>query len=102
MMYSMWTLHYREISLAETLRSSLHMILGWYQDTAGPSDCCDPDLHPRGLWLQGAAVPAGDAGQIHAAKAGSPPHKINFCGKTLFILRGIWYTDICRSAEYAG
>ena len=33
MMYSMWTLHYREISLAETLRSSLHMILGWYQDT---------------------------------------------------------------------
>jgi len=39
---------------------------------------------------------------IHAAKAGSPPHKINFCGKTLFILRGIWYTDICRSAEYAG
>ena len=52
-----------------------------------PSDCCDPDLHPRGLWLQGAAVPAGDAGQIHAAKAGSPPHKINFCGKTLFILR---------------
>ena len=33
MMYSMWTLHYREISLAETLRSSLHMILGWYQNT---------------------------------------------------------------------
>lgn len=33
MMYSMWTLHYREISLAETLRSSLHMILEWYQNT---------------------------------------------------------------------
>ena len=28
--------------------------------------------------------------------------KIKFCGKTLFILRGFWYTDICRSAEYAG
>ena len=30
---------------------------------AGPrsSDCSDPDLHPRGLWLQGAAVPAGNA-----------------------------------------
>ena len=30
---------------------------------AGPrsSDRSDPDLHPRGLWLQGAAVPAGNA-----------------------------------------
>ena len=30
---------------------------------AGPrsSDRSDPDLHPRSLWLQGAAVPAGNA-----------------------------------------
>ena len=36
MMYSMWTLHYREISLAETLQASLGKLLEWYDETKNP------------------------------------------------------------------
>ena len=53
-----------------------------------------PDLHPGGLWLQGAAFSAGNAGQVHAAEAGSPPHKI-ILPETLFISRVFCYTYLC-------
>ena len=36
MMYSMWTLHYREISLTETLQASLGKLLEWYDETKNP------------------------------------------------------------------
>ena len=51
-----------------------------------PPDRGHPDLHPGGLWLQGAAVPAGDAGRIHGPEAGRPPHPVIFAGKGAFHL----------------
>ena len=36
--------------------------------------------------LQGAAVPAGDAGRIHGPEAGRPPHPVIFAGKGAFHL----------------
>ena len=51
-----------------------------------PPDRGHPDLHPGGLWLQGAAVPAGDAGRIHGPEAGRPPHPVIFAGKRAFHL----------------
>ena len=54
--------------------------------TLRPPDRGHPDLHPGGLWLQGAAVPAGDAGRIHGPEAGRPPHPVIFAGKGAFHL----------------
>ena len=34
----------------------------------GPPDHRDPHLHPGSFWLQRAAVPARDAGRVHAAQ----------------------------------
>ena len=59
-----------------------------------------PDLHPGGLWLQGAAFSAGNAGQVHAAEAGSPPHKI-ILPETLFISRVFCYYLLVRPANRA-
>ena len=46
-----------------TLHQSTQQPLDTLYPPTGPrsSDRSDPDLHPRGLWLQGAAVPAGNA-----------------------------------------
>ena len=67
----------------------LHLTL--HQPTQQPLDTLytlrlDPGRHPRGLWLQGAAVPAGDAGRIHGPEAGRPPHPVIFAGKGAFHL----------------
>ena len=43
---------------------------------SGPADRGHPDLHPGGLWLQGTAVPPGNAGHFYGAEAGCPPHQI--------------------------
>ena len=70
-----------------------------------PPDRGHPDLHPGGLWLQGAAVPAGDAGRIHGPEAGRPPDKISFAPKVFsfahkfaIMLRG---TALCGAAVRA-
>ena len=71
----------------------LHLIL--HQPTQQPLDTLYTlRLHPGGLWLQGAAFSAGNAGQVHAAEAGSPPHKI-ILPETLFISRVFCYTYLC-------
>ena len=57
----------------------------------GPPDHRDPHLHPGSFWLQRAAVPARDAGRVHAAQVRRPPHKIIPAKGCCFFLI-FWYT----------
>lgn len=66
MMYSMWTLHYRDIPLAETLQSSLHMILGWYQNTGDKKLLELVRLHLQAYVNTGNALNP-EVEEIHAA-----------------------------------